>query len=215
MDLFEPHLIPYYCVNLCCPWAAMYHLMDRLTMVSSSDSDTSNHLEPFSIVHSFLTCPLPCCLSLLSIGQSVSSFLVHHEPSNEQQQQQQQPPQSSNNAHMWFPVPHGLHPIHEEEAQVGEEHYIDEADEASVLTLSNMAAVSVCASMVCVLPTICWIRRTINKKYHGLDQHSESLWQTGLITCLAWPCALTQMQNEIHYFEASPPAPLTMTQGWH
>ncbi len=47
---------------------------------------------------------------------------------------------------------------------------------------------------------MCWIRRVVDNTLHWT--HNESIWETGIITCLAWPCSLTQMIEEMDEYEA-------------
>ena len=58
---------------------------------------------------------------------------------------------------------------------------------------------AVCLGTLCIVPTICWMRRTVEKRYDFM--YPDPMWKTGLIACCAWPCALTQMQDEMNRYD--------------
>ena len=191
-DLFEVHLLPSYCMNLFCPWAPMYHLMNRLLINSNNQHNSSSnessvcchkHITPMNAAHSCITCVLPCGLCTNSIVH-----YVNDKPMTEEEEE-------THNNSSWLPDELNMFtshpPVHEE--------YDDEPDISKTLT-QHYTIPAVCLGMACMFPSMCWIRRVVDNTLHWT--HNESIWETGIITCLAWPCSLTQMIEEMDEYEA-------------
>ena len=189
-DLFEVNLIPYYGVNLLCPWAAMYQLLDKLLYDKVIIKNKCYFIHPMNAAHSFFTCQLPCCLATRSAWKYLTAKSPNDDDDDDEQQQPQTPVPST-----WFTLPHEMTmlPIHHEEE--------DEEETIPSEMLTNSTLSIVCMGMMCMLPTMCWIRHAVDQKYHEFTENKESMWQTGLITCLAWPCSLTQLSGEIDYYD--------------
>jgi hypothetical protein len=62
-----------------------------------------------------------------------------------------------------------------------------------------MAAGVGCMGALCIVPTTFELRQAVEAKYHN-DSH-DSIWESGLISCCAWPCALAQMREEIGHYQ--------------
>jgi len=196
-DLFEVRLFPSYCVNLFCPWAPMYHLMNRLLINqqhSSVESSTCcyEHITPMSAAHSCITCILPCGLCTNSI--------VHYATETEEEEEDNETYHNST----WLPDELNMftshNNMHEEEQQ---------ANTLSKTLTQHYTMPAVCVGIACMFPSMYWIRRVVDSTLH--KTHNESMWDTGLITCLAWPCSLTQMIEEMDEYET----PIKRTHPMH
>ena len=72
------------------------------------------------------------------------------------------------------------------------------------------AAFVVCLASGCMIPATCMVRQIASQKYADIKnntQHDdsmqwkgESLWTSGVVSCLAWPCALVQVEDEIKIY---------------
>jgi hypothetical protein len=212
-DLLEPHYIPVYCLNLCCPWAPIYRLLDKLTDTSrTQNASTSSfcfNLTPFSAAQSSLTCTLPAFLTLTFVGDYMASLLLHFSSSSPPPAAQHHT--SSPPGH-WPFLPHDI-----DMALSGGHHSTSSAPaDPPPLPPSEVTTTAVCLGVTCLLPTILWIRRKVDEKYHPLKSVREPVWQSGLVVCMCWPCALTQMEKEIDaYTKPSHMLPTPMSMQSH
>ena len=181
--------IPSYCMNFFCPWAPMYHLLDQL-MIHTAEASTQNnnssgccytHLTPLSAAHSCVTCIFPCGLT----ANSAARYVSEHEAQSH-----------AENATVTSWLPHELSMF----MPAAEEPEAEEEEATVSKTLSDYTLPAVCMGLACMLPSMCWLRHKVDATVHRF--HKEPMWETGLITCLAWPCSLTQMLEEMDNFNS-------------
>jgi hypothetical protein len=66
----------------------------------------------------------------------------------------------------------------------------------------------VCLASGCIIPATCLVRQIASQRYAAVkrEQHPEvawtrePLWASGLVSCLAWPCGLVQVEDEIRLY---------------
>ena len=163
--------VPSYCLNLVCPWASMYWLMDILAHGPPEENESSPVCGPLTLVNSMqsaLTCTVPCWM--------VCAETVREEVL----------PEEDDGYGNFLPF-------------MGNSEM--RAEEAMHLPLLQPPAYSetatacmACMGALCLLPTLYGLRYNVDKKCHF---RRESPWETALITCCAWPCSLTQMRYEM------------------
>ena len=194
-DLIEVDLIPNYCANLLCPWAAIYHLLDH--MIVTDNDDTTGHgtcsfLDPCYVAPNLcIPCQVPCCLALESAWQ----YLFPIQP---KQKPELKPPSQS----PWYQnMPHELLSMSHPASSPDDEEEEEEEGWPVSKTLSDRALNAACIGMLCMLPTMCYLRHKVDVRYH-MGRH-ESLWKTGLVTCIAWPCSLTQLEKEMQHYDST------------
>ena len=250
--LFECDQIPNYCINLVCPWAVIYNLLERLSDTADPHHpNNNNHYQHSSSSQccSFISCCMmrknwPSCLeSMQSLCTSIlPCFLVANEitrqiPSTNPQRVQgyydgEEDEDDNNNAgyHQGLPdllnnvlSPFGLYsaqdiPKHVDENKLPEassvfpllfmmgqpQHHSDESTTTTTAqgigqTMQAITFLTVCMGTICIVPTTCWLRHTVDKKYHVIVE--ESMWANGLVSCCAWPCALNQLRCEMDYYD--------------
>lgn len=57
----------------------------------------------------------------------------------------------------------------------------------------------VCLASGCMIPATCLLRQIVShKKASKYHSKKESLWTSGIVSCLLWPCALVQVEEELH-----------------
>jgi hypothetical protein len=71
---------------------------------------------------------------------------------------------------------------------------------ASLCNNAMMLSMGCVVASGCFIPTTCILRQITTQKYHH-NTNSESCWNSGLVSCFAWPCGLVQVMDEIHIQE--------------
>ena len=73
-------------------------------------------------------------------------------------------------------------------------------DTASLCNHAMMLSMGCVVASGCFIPSTCILRQITTQKYHHTT--SESCWNSGLVSCFAWPCGLVQVMDEIHIQES-------------
>jgi hypothetical protein len=184
-DLFEVPLLPSYCFNLFCPWPSMYHIQSRLSFedVSSEDRCFHTHITPWNAAHNCLACCLPCGLVAHSANRYLQDYIDEEEE-----------PTIPTSNHSWFSQQLDMN-VTSNAHNNSIASSTQPKDPTWADTASNYMPQAVCLGLTCLFPSMCWLRNRVDNAMHYRKR--ESLWLTGLITCVAWPCSLTQMIREI------------------
>ena len=185
-DLFEVKNTRLYCFNLFCPCVPIYDLYVHIVGGDPHHHKKTSHLGPTTGALSCLTCFVPSCLAA---NELVRRCIGRKEGSGDTDYF------ASQGSATWGETAEAALPM----LSLMQGSLPSEVDsELLGKTEENMQGASCLCMMMgtmCLVPSVFMIRQAVESQ---MDHDPlESIWQTGLISLFAWPCALTQMQEEI------------------
>jgi hypothetical protein len=81
----------------------------------------------------------------------------------------------------------------------GGEHDDPAFDRRVAEGMQALTCASVALGVCCIVPTTFLLRRKTQDKFEFHTK--EPMWRTGLISCCAWPCAMTQILEECERYD--------------
>ena len=174
-----------YCFNLVCPCFPLHEVYLHLIKSESKDSPhptTSGGL-------SLLSCAMPSCLAA---NEAVRwCFMGSRELDEHQPTQQHTWTETAETA---LPILSMMHHGLFNRSQEAEEDLDTEFVERVEGNMQGLTCISVLMGATCIVPYVFLSRRAVQREMNHTPK--ESIWETGLISLFAWPCALTQIQEE-------------------
>ena len=197
--LFEVSNGRYYCYNLFCPCAVLLKNYNHLLGIDSSYGAYSS---AFPSLCSCVCCFMPTCLCVNELIRKLSSQKMDEEQDHSlssfffgqglQEPNQQYSMSSATRAAL--PV-----------LSMMSEGYDDGGHDPEFVQrvegyMQGITCLWASIGTLCIVPSVFLMRQTVQQKLGHEEQ--ESIWRTGLISCCAWPCALTQIAEELDYYYA-------------
>ena len=214
--LFDLTHLRYYCFNLLCPWTAIYEILERQMHVNPSDDDEcslcalhngNRALTWPELLQSCCTTWLPCCLVSNELVRCCANRTGHDDEDDQspfslswsllfgQGTPEHHTPLS------WSETAHAALPVVPLLSMSSPDHPPEEAAVGGIVRGMQCAALqALCLGCVCLVPTTFYLRRQVDRDLHYA---TEPVWRTGLIACCAWPCALSQIIDEMNECESS------------
>jgi len=187
-DLFEWQNARLYCFNLVCP---CFSMQDIYRQIIHSKSSHDIHHPTTSAALSLLSCILPSCLA---VNEGIRWGRGRGEAANSNFWNDAQP-----HPHGWSETAEAALPIlsmmHRSDHMPHPEDVDTEFIERVEGNMQGLTCIWVLMGAMCIVPYVFVSRRAVQAQMHHTPK--EPLWETGLISLFAWPCALTQVQEEL------------------
>ena len=192
--LFDVADMGSYCYNFFCPCSAFYTIYMKILEFEDDVLPSGS-----TTLCSMITCSIPSCLTANEIvrfclKKTAASKSVEHEKEDNLSSyffdEEHEEPQAS-----WSQTATAAVPILSTMTSqtAANPEYVDKVEDF----MRDVTCLSVLIGSLCIVPSVCCLRVTVQNKLSH-EEH-ESLWRTGLISCCAWPCAITQISKEIDY----------------
>ena len=182
--LFSCDKLPNYVATLFCPCTAFSNITEHLILASSEQRNRSHDNHHNSVTLHF-TCQETCC-TVLSYAFFPCAYLfytnkLYKMPVEEEEEEEEAFCHRYLPDYVYYtppPPPPSIEPL-----KLG----------------SKAPILLVCLASACMIPATCFVRQIVSyKKASKYNYKKESLWTSGIVSCLMWPCALVQVEDELY-----------------
>jgi hypothetical protein len=178
--LFSCDKLPQYVATLLCPCTAFSKIMDHLILASSEQHNRPHDPQHNSVTVQF-TCQETFC-SMLSYAFFPCMYLFYTNKNSHNLLMEEEEEEAL--CHRYLP---------------DYIYYTPPSTNESFQSDPKAPLFLVCLASGCMIPATCFLRQIVSykkaAKNHG---KKESLWTSGIVSCLLWPCALVQVEEELY-----------------